>query len=186
MTVLNEESLTFTYRQSLNFQSLVVLQWVNYALQCVSAFVHSNWDAQIVTEERLREFPEPQEALHELNMLWDKIGQACNLSSDERDTLLFACVQNIFKVLGTTHTLSALREYWTILTGKGSSIEEQDRIECYQALCQYEQIIHNQVFLPAWESVKVCALCVYYTVLLLLLCSQRKAILDLGIPLLVT
>ena len=43
-----------------------------------------------------------------------------------------------------------LKFNWSVLANCDATHDE-----CLQALCQYEKTIHTNVFLPAWNSVKV-------------------------------
>ena len=85
----NDESLEYTYRRSLNWLSLLILQWMNYGLLCVSMAVHS------VNAKRL---PLPDNVLMNLKLLWNKVALESNLTYEERDCLIFSCVYNLYKV----------------------------------------------------------------------------------------
>lgn len=150
MTFINDESLLYTYRSSLNWLSLLVLQWMNYGLLCISMIVGSiSVELQpLIHDAEL--LPQPHEVLVQLDMLWERVAMDCNLTSDERDSLLFTCVQNVFHILQK----SMLKENWSILSDANATKDQR-----FDALCKYEQLIHTEVFLPAWRSVKVSSTC---------------------------
>lgn len=85
---------------SLNWFSLLVLQWMNYGLLCIAMVVHSTrYHQDLVNPIWFNEqLPSPQEAMLQLNVLWEKIAIDCNITIDERDHLMFSCIQNLYKV----------------------------------------------------------------------------------------
>ena len=86
----NDESLEYTYRRSLNWLSLLILQWMNYGLLCVSMAVRPVFNAS--------HLPSPKLALQKLELLWNKVALESNLTYEERDSLMFSCVHNLYKV----------------------------------------------------------------------------------------
>lgn len=89
MSLDSGESISYTYRKSLNWLSLLMLQWMNYALLCVSMIVHP------VSAQHL---PSPKDALKQLESLWEKVALESNLTFEERDSLMLSCVYNLYKV----------------------------------------------------------------------------------------
>lgn len=162
---LDGGSIDFTNRMGLNWFSLVIVQWMNFGLLCIAMVVNSVATEKypdpvnnIYTEEQL---PSPKEALDQLNVRWEKVARDCNLTADERDHLMFFCIQNLYKVYNNrvVYTLAdyfkqvlqshELEKDWSVIL---SDAPQEKRL---QALCQYERIIHINVFMPAWKSVKV-------------------------------
>lgn len=99
---LTDVPINYTSRMSLNWFSLLTLQWMNYGLLCIAMVVNSlavkrypDLVKVISFEEQL---PSHQEALVQLNMIWNKVAQDCNLTTDKRDILISSCIQNLYKV----------------------------------------------------------------------------------------
>uniref|UniRef100_A0A1X7UCD1 RING-type domain-containing protein n=1 Tax=Amphimedon queenslandica TaxID=400682 RepID=A0A1X7UCD1_AMPQE len=146
---LKDTPISYTHRMSLNWFSLLVLQWMNYGLLCIAMVVNSTRHHQdlvhpIWSNEQL---PSPQEAMLHLNVLWEKIAIDCNITIDERDCLMFSCIQNLYKAF----MKHELQSHWSILNSNNTCTTQD---EFLKALRQYEITVHTNVFVPAWNSLK--------------------------------
>ena len=97
---LKDTPINYTYRMSLNWSSLLILQWMNYGLLCIAMVVNSTRYHQDLVNPICFDglLPSPEEALSQLNVIWEKIAIDCNITIDERDHLMFSCIQNLYKV----------------------------------------------------------------------------------------
>jgi hypothetical protein len=131
----SRDFLNYTSRESLTWHSLIFIQWMNYAMLCLSFVIfptqshgnhlfHYDKSTNIAT------------CLNKLTTLWNMLMEDYNLSVEDRNDFVFFGIQRLFDKLRY--------QRFSDLSLDG---ELQDFI-------RYEQVFHKEVFNPAWNLVK--------------------------------
>lgn len=92
--------VAYTKRESLNLQSLIFVQWTNYATLYLSFIVHQ---ASKRNDPRCQLFPErtddiQEECRKQMTRLWNAFPSQWHLTIDERNQLVSHCLQNMYQV----------------------------------------------------------------------------------------
>ena len=92
---INNDHLHYTSRHGLNWQSLLLNQWMSYGMLCACI---------VINPEIIKKMPFLHDTsnidycLSKVTMLWDKLQLDCNLTREDRDSLVFLCIQNFYEV----------------------------------------------------------------------------------------
>ena len=92
---INNDHLYYTLRHGLNWQSLLLNQWMSYGMLCACI---------VINPEIIKKMPflhntsNIDYCLSKVTMLWDKLQLDCNLTREDRDSLVCLCIQNFYEV----------------------------------------------------------------------------------------
>ena len=96
---ISKLAVAYTKRKSLNLQSLMFVQWTNYATLYLSFIVHP---ASKRNDCRCHLFPEgtdiQEECQKQMTRLWNVFPSQWNVTLDERTQLISYCLQNMYQV----------------------------------------------------------------------------------------
>ena len=92
---LNNDHLYYTSRHGLNWQSLLLNQWMSYGMLCACIVINPDI---IKKMPFLHDTSNIDYCLSKVTMLWDKLQFDCNLTREDRDSLVFLCIQNFYEV----------------------------------------------------------------------------------------
>ena len=92
---ISNDHLYYTSRHSLNWQSLLFNQWMSYGMLCACIVINPEIT---VNTTFLSDTSNIDYSLSKVTMLWDKLQFDCNLTREDRDSLVFLCIQNFYEV----------------------------------------------------------------------------------------
>ena len=92
---LNNDHLYYTSRHGLNWQSLLLNQWMSYGMLCACITIKPEIIAKIPF---LHNTSNIDDCLSKVTVLWNQLQYDCNLTREDRDFLVFLCIQNFYEV----------------------------------------------------------------------------------------
>ena len=92
---INNDHLYYTSHHGLNWQSLLLNQWMIYGMLCACIVINP----EIIEKKPfLHNTSNIDYCLSKVTMLWDKLQFDCNLTREDRDSLVCLCIQNFYEV----------------------------------------------------------------------------------------
>ena len=92
---INNDHLYYTSCHGLNWQFLLLNQWMNYGMLCACITINPK-----IIEKKpfLHNTSNNDYCLSKVTMLLDQFQSDCNLTREDRDSLVCLCIQNFYEV----------------------------------------------------------------------------------------